>query len=497
MRYLLLGAAAGLTISVLYYLLMSIVDRKHVSSLGAYFFYGWSLSERTVTVSQFSSSMSLATVVIALLQLGVIFGVGLSWATLTFCLGWVFFVLMVPLIRRHTVPRDTIHSFLGRRYESDAVRVLAAIATIAGFLGLFATELFAADVVLSALNVNPHFVGGAIVLFALVTIAYSAVGGFRSVVRSDWSQTALLLAALAILALLGLRNWLAADQPSVMATQQAHSWILPLIVATGLFFINVPYPLVDTQSWQRARAAATDSAAKMGTAKAIWMFVATWSFMIGLAILVATTLTPGENPFKSIVQSATTLSPLAAFLVGCILIPGLAAAMFSSADAFVNSAAHVYSLDISALRTKADSDNVTSTARLHVVILGLGGLAVTMLLRFAGFGIVDMVFAVSAGQLALLPSVLCGLFAPHTKGIKKLRVPALASIGLGFAAAWVNGLYSVMTGLQHHVPSSLSQIFPPDVYRSPAYAIITSFFVFLVGTLLAVLWPSTRSEVRL
>jgi len=139
------------------------------------------LSERTVTVSQFSSSMSLATVVIALLQLGVVFASVYQWSTLTFCLGWAFFVLMVPGIRKHTVPRDTIHSFLGRRYASNAVRVIAATATIAGFLGLFATELFAADVVLSALNVNPRIVNEAIVLFAFVTIAYSTIGGFRSV----------------------------------------------------------------------------------------------------------------------------------------------------------------------------------------------------------------------------------------------------------------------------------------------------------------------------
>lgn len=496
MGYLLLGAAVGLAISVLYYLLLSMADRKRVHSLGAYFFDGWSLSERTVTVSQFSSSMSLATVVIALLQLGVVFGVGLSWATLTFCLGWVCFVLMVPVIRRHTVPRDTIHSFLGRRYDSDAVRVLASTATIAGFLGLFATELFAADVVLSALNVNQRIVEGAIVLFALVTIAYSAVGGFRSVVRSDWSQTALLLAALATLSVLGARNWLAAGQPSVMGTQQAHSWVLPLAVTIGLFCINVPYPLVDTQAWQRGRAAATDSAAKKGTAKAIWMFVATWSFMIGLALLAATTLTPGEDPFKVMLQSATTLPPVTAFIVGCILAPGLGAAMFSSADAFVNSAAHVYSLDLSGLRTRADSDNVTSVARRHVIALGLGGLAVAMLLRHAGFGIVDMVFAVSAGQLALLPSVLCGLLAPQTKGMKKLRIPALASIGLGFSAAWANGLYSVLAGEQHDLPSSLSRLFPPDVYRSPAYAILTSSLVFLIGALLAHLWSSAQKEGR-
>ena len=497
MSYLFLGATIGLALSIFYYLLLSLADRKRVRSLGTYFFDGWSLSERTVTVSQFSSSMSLATVVIALLQLGVVFGIGLSWATLTFCLGWGFFVLIVPTIRRKSVPRDTIHSFLGRRYESDAVRILASTATIAGFLGLFSTELFAADVLLSALNLNPEVVDGAIVLFALVTIAYSAVGGFRSVVRSDWSQTALLLASLATLGVLAVRNWLAAGHPPVMDTSQAHSWLLPPAVATGLFFINVPYPLVDTQAWQRARAAVSDRAAMKGTAKAIWLFVGTWTFLIGLALLVATNLAPGEEPFKVILQSAITLPSATAFLVGCILAPGLGAAMFSSADAFINSAALVYSLDLSQLRKRADSDNVVSIARTHVIALGLGGLCVAMLLRHTGFGIVDMVFAVSAGQLALFPSVLCGVMTPQRKSLQDLRIPALASISFGFSAAWINGLYSVLTSGYDGLPSFLVRLFPQDVYRSPAYAFTISSLVFLVGTLLVFLRPSSQKGARI
>jgi Na+/proline symporter len=497
MSALLLGALVGLSLSVAYYLGLARGHSRSARNLGRYFFDGWSLDERMVGVSQFSSSMSLATVVIALMQLAAVFGLALSWATITFCVGWLIFAAAVPNIRSKTIPRDTIHSFLGRAYDSPALRAVASAATILGFMGLFSTELLAADTVFTALGVPKSWIVAAIVVFGLVTMAYSAVGGFRSVVRSDWSQTALLSAAMAVLGILAVRVWVTAGQPPFHGNLGVHSFSLPLALAISLFFINVPYPFVDTQAWQRARAAASDRAASVGTAKAVALFAVSWTFLIVLGTALAAFMPQGSDPFQSLVASAFTLPAVLAALVGFLLVPGLLAAMFSSADAFINSAAHVYSLDLSTIRNKNESDDVWIVARRHVLTIGLLSLAACLLLRSVGFGIIDLVFSVSAGQIALLPAVSVALLSRGPGSLRRLSFSALVSIIAGFAAAWANGLYSVLvTGRLLHPSPGLLQVVPADVYRSPAYAFAVSVAAYAAASASSLLFTRTSKVTR-
>src|ERR1041384_1057375 len=83
------GAALSGTVLVLFYVFSAIRDMARTRSLKDYFFAGWSLDSTAVGATLFSSSTSLATVVIALLQLTHIFGSALLWAPITFCAGWL------------------------------------------------------------------------------------------------------------------------------------------------------------------------------------------------------------------------------------------------------------------------------------------------------------------------------------------------------------------------------------------------------------------------
>ena len=498
MNPLLLGGIIGLLVSAACYLYIGKSDRQRSDSVADYFFYRWSLQERLVSVTMFSSSMSLATVVIALIQLAAVFGIALSWATITYCAGWTLFLIASRAIRARTGPRDTIHSFLGNCYGSKTIRIVAAMATIVGFMGLFATELFAADAVLRALGVSPALVTLLLIVFGLVTISYASLGGFRSVVRSDWIQTTLLVVAIAVIVGLTARLWVLGGSPNLASIPQAQQFTLPTAVALSLFFINVPYPFVDTQAWQRARAAATDKDVTRGTIKAVVGFAVIWSILIAAGIVLAGSLTNGRDPFQALFVSIQTLGPLSAFLVGMLLVPGLLAAMFSSADGFINAAAHVYSLDLTNAGAGSDDAQVTTLARLHVVLVGSIALILCLGLRTVGFGIVDMVFSISAGQVALFPSVVIALI--RREAIQRLRLAAIISISSGFIVAWLNGIYATLSvKLTLPYADTIARFAPPDVYRSPIYAFGVSCIVFLLFAVITGLrftGKGTASEVR-
>jgi Na+/proline symporter len=475
-----LGAAVGTLLSVLYYLYLAWQDRKETRSLAEYFFWGWRLDHRTVGATIFSSSMSLATVVIALLQLGVFFGIGLSWATITFCLGWIFFLLATTKIRSRSIPRDTIHSYIGRSYGSARLAFVASSATIVGFLGLFATELLAADVIFAALGLTTGAALGGAVLFGTVTIIYAAWGGFRSVIRSDWSQTALLLIAMLVIAGLSLLRWHNTGAPSIMASPQANSYFLPAWTFVGILLINVPFPFVDTSAWQRMLAARSDDDFRKGTVYAVGFFAATWTLLVVVSVIVATSLAAGQDPFAALVDQLAALSTPVQFSLALILFPGLLAAMFSSADGFLNSAAHCFSLDLSEIGQKPEDEDIASRASYNALMLGLAGLTVTLVLRAIGFKIVDLVFAVSAGQIALFPAVLHSLYTKSPKNLPRYSNAAFWSVVLGFLAAWLNGFYSVLASGNTSIwVSWISKLTPPDVYRSTTYAFVVSAVVYV------------------
>ncbi|MBA2594201.1 MAG: hypothetical protein H0U97_18955 [Gammaproteobacteria bacterium] len=321
-----------------------------------------------------------------------------------------------------------------------------------------------------------------VLLFGGVTIAYAAVGGFRSAVRSDWSQTTLLLLAILLLCYLTYFNWSQNGRPAPLVWGSSDHHLLPLAVAGSLFFINVPFPFVDMQVWQRLIAARSIEEFRAGSLLATAAFATTWTILILLAIYIAPGLPQGAEPLSVLMGAAQMHASSIAFLLGFFLVPGLFAAMFSSADGFLNSAAATFSLDLANTQHVDTTADISGTAPLHVVGLGIGALVTALVLRVSGFSIVDLVFAVSAGQLALLPAVLGALSRNSAFARPDLRYWATASVVGGFFAAWLNGFYSVSSSQSTFVLWQWLEAFiPRDTFRSPIYAVAVSASVFVLG----------------
>lgn len=479
MTSLTFGALISILLSLIAYLVIGRSDYYQTKNLKQYFFYDWTLSSRYVSETIFASGMSLSTVVIALLQLGLIFGIGLSWATLSYCLGWGILIFASPLIKQSTHKSDTLHTFIGATYGSPLLTKVASTTTIIGFVGTYSVELFAAYIIFSAIGIEGTYNTIGVLCFAIVTLTYSSLGGFRSIIRSDRIQTFLLIPSVLILFLLALNYWRASGSISLSASPLLFSYTLPFSVALSLFLINVAFPLVDMSAWQRVIAATSSKEFKKGATVSIIGFAITWTILILISIIISLSLQDGRDPFIEIVQSINNNNKFSSFIVGLLLFPGLIAAMLSTADTFLNAAGHTLSLDILNVNV-ADVDSNTSTKiRRHVFILGLIGFVVTVLLRSIGFDIVDMIFSVYGGTLALFAPVLFALYFRDQFPNVDLSKPALISIIVGISLAWVNGIYSVMPAeYVSSLPASITTIFPQDVYKSPIYAFVASVSIF-------------------
>jgi len=146
---------------------------------------------------------------------------------------WGVGILLFALALRRVVPflgtRQTLHGFLGQRYRSRTLTVLASLMTLVGFLGAFTAELVWGSYVFSLINPDPIFIYCVTTAMGLFVVFYLCRCGCLSVIRTDqyqliFAHTGFLSAAVAIITLL---HW---KGPSAAAIGLLLSGALSLIL---------------------------------------------------------------------------------------------------------------------------------------------------------------------------------------------------------------------------------------------------------------------------
>lgn len=503
MNALAIGALIGVVGTLALYIWLARVDAKIQVSLSDYYFTRRPLSGKECAATIFASGMSFSTVLVALLTLGLIFGTSLLWASVAaYCVGWLSLTLVAPRIRERLPQDGTLHSFLGQAFGTAKVRTVASLATALGFVGTFATEIIAGTLLFRALGFNETLSVMLTSVLALVTVGYAALGGFSAVIHSDRWQAAILIPAVLILLVFAIISRSYSGVSGLIDKELASSWGMPTATAVGFVLINVAFPFVDMSAWQRIVAAKSDRAWRDGTKKAVVGFSVTWTLLIVTALIMAGTLPADEEPFLALVKMmGEALGPIAFFL-GLIIFPAFIAAMFSTADTFLNAAANTIDLDLLAKREGDQAFNVNrggdiGRARLRVFVLGIAGFSLCLILYVIGFGVVELIFAVYGAALALLPVTLTALLVPENYPLKNLSAWGLASIVAGFILAWVFGTTSVVCGGAGIGPTGVCNeiggLIKLDPYASPLYALGASTLVFGVG-LLFNLFPGNKPK---
>ncbi len=416
------------------------------------------LSEAELAAATLSTTISLATVVMAYFELAPYLGLWLLWTVVTTAAGLLVVRGMAPTIRTRLESYDdripSLHEFIGTEYGSPSARRVAAIATVAGALGAYAVELIVGSKLFAALV--PDAPAWALpIVFAGVALTYTSAGGFRAVVVTDRIQMWAIWLFLFTLGGFYVVS-LEADParlsliPPGGADLSWRAGLIPFLI--GILAINVPTYVADMGMWQRIASLRDPKQLERGLAKSATGVAASWSLLVGLAVLAPAIAKVPEGTdqlgglLRSLVSSQVHFGATVLFLA----IIGLFSAMMSTASTLLVSASHALQEDVLTGSPHHLGAVPLSRSRAVLASSAAGSLIIVLGLSLAGFSVADLVFAVYGSQLALTPAVFLAL---QSRAVARQVAPSAVtlSILLGFVAGWSCAIVGKVAGSSNAV----------------------------------------------
>jgi SSS family transporter len=436
---------------------------KQAHTTTNYYLGGRSMSGFTIGMSFFATYVSTNTFI------------GLAGQSYSYGPWWLLFgaffvgfslISWLALARRLRVMTEelgsvTVSDFIGLRFRSTPARVVAALIIVVASL-LYMTAIYKGiGTALESFLDLPYTV--ALVLVLIITVLYTAAGGFVSVVKTDVVQGFVVLIAAALMFAVTVR---AAGGVGAVATLRespttANLFTLggpiPAAVMFGVFVSGAMKLLVDPRQLSRFYGLADVSAVRTGMWVSTLAFLATFALLLPLG-LYARLILPGP-PLQDTDQVIPALlaSGIFAEPIASILLVGMVAAAMSSLDSVLLVTASTLQRDlVSLVRAQPATDaQVIRATRWSVLVLAMITAAIAW--NPPG-GIVKLTtWSGSLFAACFLPAVLFGLYSRRGDG---RAVLASYAAGFGVLAAWGSS----------PLARQLHEVFP---------ALVASFLVFV------------------
>ncbi len=333
----------------------------------------------------------------------------------------------------------TVPDYLESRYGGKIIRLLGALLSLLALIGILAAQVSAAGGAFAIIGLDP--VAAATVATA-VFVLYTAFGGLWAATISDIAQiaiagTGVLIAAVIVLleadALGGLASLLA--QRSVDPEYFSVVGIGPATVM-WLLLPTVMYTLIGQDFYQRLFAAKDAVTAS----RAAWLG-GVFLILISAAPVVVGMGARGLSDLQDGTQSIPwVLQQLLPPLLGGIVLAAILAAIMSTADSLLTSAASHVVKDLWIETFEADAigeeKKLLMISRISTVGIGLASLAIALAIP----GIITLlIYSYTLYTAAIFVPVLGGVL---WKGGN--RAGALAAIGSGAAV----GIIGIVTKAQ-------------------------------------------------
>lgn len=179
---------------------------------------------------------------------GFIYGLGAIVNPLFWGFGIILFMVVCGRLGDFFGTTQTLHGFLGSRYNSRAIAVIASVMTLIGFLGAFTAELAWGSYVFAIISPNPWFIGISMTVMAAIVAWYVTRAGHLSVVKTDQYQLVFAHAAFVVLVVfvITLLHWQDAEAKAI-------GFILS--VATAVMLALVAFSIIRQLRDKRERGA--------------------------------------------------------------------------------------------------------------------------------------------------------------------------------------------------------------------------------------------------
>ena len=360
-----------------------------------------------------------------------------GWTAIGLAVGtYLNWLLVAKRLRRYTIAAGnaiTLPEFFSRRYRDNKnlLACIAAIVILVFFVPYTASGFKAIGTLFNSLfGANYHV---AMILGALIVIAYTVLGGFLAVSTTDLMQSIVMTIALIAIVFFGvvcaggwnavaenaqgLAGYLSLTQMHDLAAGSATPYGFLTIVSTlawGLGYFGMPHILLRFMAIRDERELPTSR--RIGS---IWvvisMSVAILIGVIGNAASQAGALpmlTTSAESETVVIQFALLLSKngILAALLGGLVIAGILASTMSTADSQLLTAASAVSQNLlqDCFKIKMSTKVSMLTARLTVVVISLIAVFLAWDPNSSVFKIVS--FAWAGFGAAFGPVVLFALF---------------------------------------------------------------------------------------
>ena len=481
---------SALLVSSIVYLYMGFTESRFNRNLGDLLPVVFGRNARVDSTDEFRAStvattVSLATIILAYFELAGYFGLYLLWTAITTAIGMVLVSVAAPRIWEKLASYDhrpSLHEFLGAEFSSPTVAFVASLCTSIGFLLIFATELIVGSRFLAALVPQiPEWI--TVVILCGIGFLYTYVGGFRAVIKTDQLQMKFIWGLILVLA--GFYIYYIISHGGFQANMtQVPEGVLSLTGRPGLIFfllgltiMNIPTHISNMSVWQRISGAQRPETVVQGLRSSIWSISLSWGLLALLACFAYLIVTPesGQTLFTDLLLEIGA-SPIGLAVLFFVVL-GLYGAMLSTASTLLIVVTHTVSEDIIAkLRRESLRERIDSPRefiRSRWILLASAVVAVLLVegLKFFGFSIADLVFAIYGGALALFPPIMVALYKKREL-LHELSGFATTAVILGFLTGWGAAILGKVIG-----DANL-------IFLSPTTGIGVSFLVLLVGFIL-------------
>lgn len=421
------------------------------------------------------------------IPVGLIIGTVLSW------------VFVAPKLRRYAIKANdsiTLPEFLSNRFmsKSPVLRVACAVVFIVGYLVYAASSVYACGNLINMLVPEISKDIG-MIIFTIIILIYTLLGGFKAVCWTDFFQGMLMLGALMLVPII-MSIMLGANGNATGAEQAPEhfysllaggkfNWSSVANILTGLGwglgYFGMPHIVV--------RYMAVKSKKEMRKSQIIGP---TWTFLILTMTTIMAILARNFLPTASVEANSELVFALvvrkifgwgALALIGGILVSAIVAASMSTADSQLLASSSAFASDFykTVINKNADDKKVLRVGMIAVIVVTLLAFGLAMLVYYLDItnlmGLVSAAWSIFGSAFA--PVVILSLFWKrfNYKG-------AVTSIITGFV---VSILWMVFFNLEYYGFSSI-------IANTELYEIVPGFILSLVAGIAVSLFTKAPSE---
>ena len=426
----------GLTVVIVYFLAMiaiGLVSRRKAGGANNFFVAGRSGSSLFITGSLLATIIG-SSVTVGMAGLGFSQGLTGMWWLLVGTVGLIALgIFLAKKVRQFGL--YTLPELVEKQYDKR-IGLAASILIVVSWVGVIAAQIVASGKILSVLGMGDPTMW--MIIFSVVFIAYTVLGGQFSVIRTDIIQVGIIFVGIfggLALVLSRVGGWGGLEQ-----ALPAGSFDFPVSESFGgyelvslLLLVGLTY-VVGPDMYSRLFCAKDSKTARKSVfwAAGLIIPVALGITLIGMG---ASALFPGiaaEQAFPTVITEV--LPPV----LGYIVLAALLGAVMSSADTCLLTASTILSVDvIGRFKPSLSQDNLLKLSRWGIVLLGICSLLVALALK----GVISsLLFAYSVYTAGVILPVLAGFYRDK---LKVTSMGALAAIIGGGGMALVSKIFEI------------------------------------------------------